>query len=197
MKRVLVASSDRLWRESAASYLRGAEGWTVCGTAEDGITAMAAVARLRPDAVLLGDPLERLAAGALARQVRQRWPDTNIVVIGDRIAEFALSLPPTADAAAVMDALSSKPSALKEATSAPSQDGIRKLASLTRRERTVLRLLAEGLSQREIAERLGIRENTVRTHMQNLYGKLELHSRVEIVHLALSYGVVSGPSQGS
>lgn len=194
MKQVLIASSDRLWRDAAASYLRGARGWIVCGVAEDGISAITALVRLRPDAILVGGRLDRLAPGPFARQVRQRWPETNIVVVGNRVAEFAHSLPPTADAAAVLDALKSAPSDKGEATSILSRDGIKKLGSLTGRERTVLRLLAEGLTQLEIADRLSIRPNTVRTHMQNIYAKLGLHNRVEIVHFALSYGMASAPS---
>lgn len=59
---------------------------------------------------------------------------------------------------------------------------------LTARERQVLRLLVEGTSNKEMARRLAIRSNTVRTHVQNLLGKLCVHTRLEAVTLALRAG---------
>jgi DNA-binding NarL/FixJ family response regulator len=59
---------------------------------------------------------------------------------------------------------------------------------LTARERQVLRLLVEGASNKEMARRLAIRSNTVRTHVQNLLGKLRVHTRLEAVTLAMRAG---------
>jgi len=63
----------------------------------------------------------------------------------------------------------------------------RQLASLTEREKEVLALMAEGLSNREIAERLVISERTVKYHVGNIYGKLGVRKRTEAVLLALKY----------
>jgi len=61
---------------------------------------------------------------------------------------------------------------------------------LTSRERQVLVLLVEGASNKELARRLSIRSNTVRTHVQNLLAKLQVHTRLEAVTLAIRGGIL-------
>jgi DNA-binding NarL/FixJ family response regulator len=68
--------------------------------------------------------------------------------------------------------------------------GEEKLASLTPRENEVLKLLGEGLSDKEIAERLGVGHETVRTHMVNILGKLGVTSRLQALVFALRHGAV-------
>lgn len=71
---------------------------------------------------------------------------------------------------------------------------LRRLSSLTERERQVLALTAEGLSQKEVATTLGISIKTVGAHMQNLLGRLGVHSRVEAVALAVRAGGMPAPA---
>jgi DNA-binding NarL/FixJ family response regulator len=66
----------------------------------------------------------------------------------------------------------------------------RAIESLTRREREVLRLLAEGLSDKEIAERLYVGSGTVRTHVVNIFAKLEVHSRLQALVFAARHGLI-------
>lgn len=186
---VLVASADRLFAEAAAAYLRR-DGWSVVGTAGDGLQALAAVGRHSPAAVLMIRELPRLGAAALARQVRRRFGPTTMVLIGEADAPDAAVLPPDANAAAVVAALSAAPGeAPAPAPEAPAA-GLARLRSLTPRERRLLQLLADGLTMREIAEEFGASKHTVRTHMQNLYRKLECHSRLEVVRFAARHGVI-------
>ena len=70
------------------------------------------------------------------------------------------------------------------------REGEEALASLTPREREVLQLLGEGLSDKEIAERMGVGSETVRTHMVNLLGKLGVNSRLQALVFAVRYGAV-------
>ena len=63
---------------------------------------------------------------------------------------------------------------------------------LTRRETEVLRLLADGLTNREIAERLFISQKTVGTHVAHIFAKLDVHTRVEAAGRAQALGVLSG-----
>jgi DNA-binding NarL/FixJ family response regulator len=67
----------------------------------------------------------------------------------------------------------------------------RLLAQLTPRERQLLPLLAEGLDDMAMAERLGISRKTVRNHMVNVLDKLEVHSRLQALVLAVHYGLVT------
>ncbi len=64
------------------------------------------------------------------------------------------------------------------------------LSSLTAREREILRLMAEGLDNRSVAQRLGIRYGTVRSHVRNLIAKLNAHSRMEAVVRAAQLGLI-------
>jgi two-component system nitrate/nitrite response regulator NarL len=64
---------------------------------------------------------------------------------------------------------------------------------LTKRERAVLALLVDGLRSNEIAERLGISPNTVRTHVQSILSKLQVHSRLEAASFAVRHGIVRPP----
>jgi DNA-binding NarL/FixJ family response regulator len=74
----------------------------------------------------------------------------------------------------------------------PDPGGPPELAGLTKREREVLQCMVDGLSRNEIAERLGLSANTVRTHTQNLLAKLDLHSALEAITLAMRTGMRTG-----
>jgi DNA-binding NarL/FixJ family response regulator len=185
---VLVASADRLFGEAAAALFGARDGWRLSATAPDGIAAVTAVARLHPDAVLISGELPRLPVAAFVAQVRRRWPSVTVVVLGDPPSPGAFLIGREATTGEVLDALAAPPGEAAPATSAP--DGVAILVRLTQRERTVLMKLAAGASQADIARALGVRENTVRTHMQNLYAKLGRHSRLEVVRFALEHGLV-------
>jgi DNA-binding NarL/FixJ family response regulator len=72
---------------------------------------------------------------------------------------------------------------------APAAPDERAAPQLTDREREVLRLVAKGLSYKQIAERLVISHRTVQNHVQNTLGKLQLHNRVELVRYAIERGL--------
>lgn len=191
---LLVASSDRLFAEAAAAYLDGQPGWRTVATTTDGLQALAAVARLEPEVVLVLGDVARLAPAALAQQVRRRWPATRVVVLGRQDAAGASMLPPAARAAEVLAALAQpQPGDAGAPEPAPERPaGVELLRALTRRELRILKLLAEGLSMREVGAALKVSEHTVRTHMQNLYAKLGCHSRLDVVRFAAAHGLVGG-----
>jgi DNA-binding NarL/FixJ family response regulator len=188
---VLVASGDRLFAKAAARYLAG-WGWNPVGTAFDGLQALAAIGRHRPSAVLVLGELPRLALAALAGQVRRRWPDVPVVVVGGARSGDATALPADAEGEAVLAALTSSPPTVPIVAPEDRPDGVAMLLNLTSRERLVLKLLAEGNSVRDIARHLGVSQHTVRTHMHNLYAKLGAHSRLDVVRFAAQHGLVGG-----
>jgi two-component system nitrate/nitrite response regulator NarL len=192
---VLVASTFRLFAEAAASFLASRDGWEVAGTFEDGLHLLGEIGRRPPDAVLVLHDLSRLGPGALAGQIRRRWPRVSVVVVGDVEAPHARVLPPGADARAVLEALAAPPAAT-ETEGGPTAAGLARLRSLTPRERHVLKLLGSGSTSQEIASALGTSPHTVRTHMHNLYRKLDAHSRLEIVRFAAEHGLIDERGTG-
>jgi DNA-binding NarL/FixJ family response regulator len=77
-----------------------------------------------------------------------------------------------------------------------SADPVRPIPELTDRETEVLRLVATGMSYKEIADTLVISHRTVQNHVQNTLGKLHLHNRVELVRFALARGLEDEPPEG-
>jgi DNA-binding NarL/FixJ family response regulator len=190
---VLVISADRLYAEAAARYVERAAGLSAV-TERDGVSALMAIARLQPTAVLvLGDP-ERLPAPAFARRVTTRWPGLPIVVLGPGTDERG-TLPVSADGEAVLEALTTSPSPPPKGRDVVRSQELVLLQSLTRRERAVLVLLGQGLESDDIADRLSISEHTVRTHLQNVHRKLNVHSRLEIVRLVARHGLLEASEE--
>jgi DNA-binding NarL/FixJ family response regulator len=188
---VLVASGDRMYAGAAGAFLGHRSDWQVVGVVHDGLQALGAVNRDPPDALLVIHDLPRLGPAAVARQVRHRWPDVNVVIVGDVDAEDAIVIGANMGSRRILDALSTPPPParpIEEAKIRPSSVDL--LGSLTPRERVILGLLGEGLVTAAIAKRLGVSLHTVRTHMQNLYAKLGCHSRLDVVRFAAEHGLV-------
>lgn len=190
---VLVVSADRLFAGAVRAYLDGRQGPRVVGIANDGLQALAFVGRRPPEAVLVLGDLPRLSPSALARQVRRRWPQVAVVVLGRADNDDATVLLPDADSGAVLEAVASPARAGGLPPGRP--PGVELLESLTRRERVIVKMLAEGLAIREIGRRLVVSQHTVRTHMQNLYAKLGCHSRLDVVRFAARYGLVGDAAE--
>jgi DNA-binding CsgD family transcriptional regulator len=190
---VLVASSDRLFGEVAVEYLNQRDGWHAPPPVRDGLELLGLVARTAPQAVLVIGGLERLRPAAFAHQLTRRWPDITVVLVGNAEAQGGKvrTLPPTIDAAGVVTALQERP-ARNEGVAVDQEriDAIRLLKRLTPRERHTLRLVAAGQSLQDIAEATGVSEHTARTHLQNLYRKLDCHSRLDVVLFAKRHGIV-------
>jgi DNA-binding CsgD family transcriptional regulator len=155
----------------------------------DGLGALMTIARHQPRAVLvLGDP-ERLPASAFARRVIARWPALPVVVLGSGGGDEG-TLSVASDGAAILEALATSPRQSPRVRDDARGNEVVQLQSLTKRERAVLVLLGRGLEFEEIADRLSISEHTVRTHLQNLYRKLNVHSRLDIVRLVSRHGLL-------
>jgi DNA-binding NarL/FixJ family response regulator len=190
VRSVLIASADRLYAEAAAARIDAEPGWRVAGTVPDGLQALAAMSRSAPEAVLVIGDLPRLGPAALARQVRRRWPETSVALLGEAASDEAVSLGPDSGAEDVLTALAAPPSRAPEEDSTSAEPDVVLLGQLTPRERSVLKLLAGGRGMPEIARGMGVSEHTVRTHMQNLYAKLGAHSRLDVVRFAAKHGLV-------
>jgi DNA-binding NarL/FixJ family response regulator len=156
----------------------------------------------------LGGPED---AAWLIRAVRERHPADAVVAVGANADAAAVSrmlfvgadgyidknVHPEEFLSAVRQAalgqvLAAMPSSLDAGEVAGTLDRRRALeVSLTEREREVLTVAAEGLTARQIAERLGVRERTVTTHLARIYGKLGVGNRFAAVRMAMRSGLVS------
>jgi DNA-binding NarL/FixJ family response regulator len=214
--RVVLADDQTLVREGLTLMLGLVDGFEVVGVAADGEEAVAAVLSTRPDVALLDLRMPRLdGVGATAR-IRELAPEVEVVVLttyaDDESVLAALRAGArgylTKDASseqierAIRDAVGGR-TALDPAV----QERLVELVtsggaaagpvatppggSLTDRETEVLTLMAEGLTNRAISGRLFVTEATVKTHVNNVFGKLDVNDRAAAVAWAYRSGVVS------
>jgi DNA-binding NarL/FixJ family response regulator len=190
---VLVVDDDALFR----AYVRGVleEGGYRVVDAEDGLAALASVRASRPAAVLVDVNMPGLSGYEVCRSLREAYgPDLPVMFVSgertesfDRVAGLTIGADDYLAKPFAADELLARLRCLLRRASrvdaAPS--------TLTRRELQVLQLLAEGLDQGEIAERLVISPKTVGTHIERVLAKLGAHSRAEAVALAYRRRVVS------
>jgi DNA-binding NarL/FixJ family response regulator len=209
--RVVVVDDHPMWREGVARDLAEA-GCEVIGTAGTGADAARMATSLRPQVVVLDLHLPDMTGVEVLGRLAAGTPETRVLVLSasgeaqdvlDAVKAGATGyLVKSAARAEFVDAV--RRTAEGEAVFTPGLAGLvlgeyRRLATsgatnpdtprLTDRETEVLRLVAKGLSYKQIAERLVLSHRTVQNHVQNTLGKLQLHNRVELVRYAIEQGL--------
>ena len=203
--RVLLADDHQLMREGTAALLGADERIEVVGLARDGREALAQAQRRRPDVVLLDlnmPVLGGLEACARLRKSGPAAPEVLMLTVSEEEPDLYAALrvgaagyltkdvPPAELIEAVLAVARGEPRLAPAMASrmlaefgrgGPPPDP---LATLSERERDVLALLAEGLRNREIAERLVISEATVKTHVRHVLEKLRFRNRAEAAAFA-------------
>jgi DNA-binding NarL/FixJ family response regulator len=215
--RVFLVDDHAVVRRGLRGYLELVEDVEIVGDAADGAAALATVAALAADGrtphVVLMDLLMPGMDGVTAtRLMTQRHPGIAVVAMTsyselDRIRGALESgatgyLLKDADAEQVVDAIREVcrgemplgPAVSRQLARAFSAPRPVALDTLTTREHEVLRLLAAGLSNRELAHRLSISERTARTHVSSILDKLGLRSRTQAALYAVQHGLVTTPS---
>ncbi len=211
--RVVIADDQPMVRAGLRSLLEGADGIEVVAEAPDGELALAAVRRYRPDVVLMDirmPVLDGLAAtrrlvadGAAARVLVLTTFDLDEYVFEALRAGaggFLLKDATAEELIAAVHTLAAGDAVLAPAVTrrvieefgrvpAPDPEAAARLAALSAREQEVLRLLARGLSNAELAAELFVSDATAKTHVSNVLAKLQLRDRVQAVILAYESGL--------
>ncbi|MBI3361640.1 MAG: response regulator transcription factor [Chloroflexi bacterium] len=210
--RVLVADDHPLFRDGIVSLLKAA-GLEVVGEAGDGAQAIAEARRLRPDVVLMDIQMPGVDGIEATRRLKAEVPEARVVMltVSQEDADLFEALKAGAHGYLLKSLSSDEFLDLLEGLTRGEAPLPRSLAakviagfarqpdenvpaadSLTDREVELLELIALGFSNKAIAQRLGISENTVKYHMKNILQKLHLHNRAEAAAYAVRAGLAEG-----
>lgn len=209
--RILLADDHAMLRDGVRMVLEAHPGFEVVGTVDNGRDAVRLAEELQPDIAVLDIAMPDLNGLEATKAICEASPDTSVVILSMHEGEEYLREALRAGASGFV----LKRAAAKELVSAinavrrgdkyldPSltrtliSDYVRQVErgdetpdSLTDRELEVLKLVAEGFTNRQIALQLNISIKTVQTHRANLMDKLNLHDRTELVRYAIRRGLI-------
>ena len=136
-----------------------------------------------------GDVVQHFQMATRTKQGTPLWLDVSILVVPGSRRDLATTVHLFRDATVTHEVEALVRQRLAE-TALPPVNGARNGGGLTRRELEILRLLAGGASTRTMAARLRVSPATIRNHVQNMFGKLEVHSRLEAVACATRHGLL-------
>jgi DNA-binding NarL/FixJ family response regulator len=210
--RVVLVDDDDLMRAGLRSVLSSDETIEVVGDAGDGREAVTRIGELNPDLVLMDIRMPNLDGISATREVLSTAPDVKVVVLttfeqDDYIFDalsagasgFLLKRTQPEELIAAIHTVAEGDSLLSPSVTRRVIDRMasqptpvaasRRLDALTPREREVLELIAQGFSNREIANAFVIEESTVKTHVKRVLMKLRLRDRVQAVIFAYEHGL--------
>ena len=208
--RVIIADDHTLFREGLTALLNSVPEIEVIGTVEDGQQAIEAAAKLQPDVILMDLQMPKVNGIEATRQIIQTSPHIGVIVVTmfeDDDSVFAAMragargyILKGADQNEMIRAIQSV--ARGEALFGPSiatrlmnyfktpvQSPPQAFPELTEREREILELIAQGLSNSEIASSLSISLKTVRNHVSNIFNKMQVSDRVQAAIQAREAGM--------
>jgi len=217
--RILVADDHELVRSGIRGLLHARRGWTVVGEAMNGREAVEKANRLKPDVAILDISMPDLDGLQATRRIREVVPSTKVVVLtmhdSDQMVRRvldagALGYVLKSDLATQLVKAVKDVSAGKQFLTPRISDMVlkgflktgnqvdktgRSQARPTPREIEVIRLLADGKANKEIAVELGITIRTVETHRAKIMLKLGLHSLTELIHYAIRHKIFTAGAE--
>jgi NarL family two-component system response regulator LiaR len=207
--RVLVVDDHAVVREGLRAFLELQDGIAVAGEAADGEEAIEAAVRLAPDVILMDLVMPRRDGVSAMRALRERAPAARVIVLTSYHDEDVLlpalragaagyllkNAPPQEVARAVRvadagEALLDPSVAARLVEALAAGGGDDPLDRLTPREREVLGLMGQGLSNKRIARALGVSEKTVKSHVGHVLAKLGVADRTQAAVLAVRAGLL-------
>ncbi len=207
--RVLIVEDDPMMQLGLEQSLMAHPQLEIVGQAEDGYLGVQAAVKLKPDLVVMDIGLPRLDGIAATQQIKAALPQTHVVMLTSHKTdtEIFAALSSGADAYCIKGAsierlLNAISAAVEGATyldpqiarrvidnlKPPSPSG--NAANLSSRELEVLKLMVEGYSNPEIAQKLYLSTNTIKTHVRGIMNKLSVDDRVQAAVVALRSGLV-------
>jgi len=200
--RVILADDHVLFREGLRKVLKSEEDIKIVGEANDGAETLRLTSKLKPDVILMDISLPGPNGIRIARQIKRRFQKISIIMLS--MYEDTAHIMESFQAGASGYVIKTRPSAeliqtirsvVKEGVSIPPLiehkllKGLRKpdfligtkRANLTKREVRVLKLVASGKTNKEIAKRLFVSEKTVKNHLNHIYRKLGVKNRAQAV----------------
>jgi DNA-binding NarL/FixJ family response regulator len=218
--RILIADDHGLVRRGARTILQAHRGWKIVGEAANGREAMEKATKLKPDIVVVDISMPELDGLEVTRQIRKSLPDIKVLVL--TMHESGQMVRRALDAGAngyllksdITDYLPKAVRVIAENkrfltpkiceivlegfinTGNKPDEGKPAGPRLTPRELEIIRLLAEGKSNKELSSQLGITVRTAETHRSNIMLKLGLHSLAELIHYAMRNEIISVKGAG-
>jgi DNA-binding NarL/FixJ family response regulator len=204
----LVLIEDHQALREGLELLLGREGCEVVGTAGTAAEGHDLIERLEPDVSLVDIRLGEDSGIELTRAVLREDPSRRVVLYtGSSDVELLISgLDSGASGYALKEGTPNELTGALETVADGgtyvdprlrpallSRQATQRMPSLSRREREIMDLLSQGLTGEDVAERLVLSSETVKTHIRNAMSKLEAHTRVHAVAIALREGYISGP----
>lgn len=204
-KTVVVADDHPIVISGMKLLLSGSRFFRLVGEATNGAEAILRCEQYRPDVLLLDLRLPDLPAATICTRVKDRHPDTAIVILTAHPEEMALRGCVKAGASGCLFKDVSEQSLLaslmqvthgrtvvdpRVAGAMVRRSNSRNNGSLTEREHEVLGMLARGLTTQEIGEHMRLSPNTVKSHTRSLFTKLEAHNRVQALTTGRERGLI-------
>jgi len=211
--KVLIADDHKLFRQGLIGLMKTREELVeVVGEAETGVEAVQLAEELHPDIILMDIYMPQMDGLQAAKEIRARFPEIAIVMLtsSDRdghlyeavkigVAGYLLK---NLDATDLFELLSGVTKGELAMTRAMAGKFLKAVANrmvdegkgeqaLSERELYVLRLVASGASNQEIADKSSISINTVKSHLKNILEKLQLDNRTQAATYALTHGLIS------
>lgn len=214
--RVLLTDDHTLFRQGIRTLLAGEADIEIAGEANNAADAVTLAAQLRPDIVLMDIGMPGMSSFEATRQIRKDRPDTRIVFLSmyddeDYLAEcveigasgYILKESPAEQLVSALREVHRGGNYLSPRLLARLVDDFRlqnrspmrqpRFGTLTKREREILKLLAEGKSVKEIATSFDLSVKTVEAHKFNLMRKLDIHNKAQLVQYAIQKKIIRLP----